>query len=68
MRTGKKSKLSHIGVGTARIAAAALITAGLLALRLGGADTSPVKREIASGGSAIGVVKYVIGKYNEFTA
>ncbi len=68
MRTVKKSILSHIGVGTVRVAAAALITAVLLALRFGGADTSPVKREIASGGSAIGVVKYVVGKYNEFTA
>ena len=63
-----KNVLSHIGVGTVRIAAAALITAILLALRLGGADTSGIKREIASGGSAIGVVRYVVGKYNEFTA
>lgn len=68
MRAVKKSILSHIGVGTIRIAAAALITAVLLALRFGGVDTSPIKREIASGGSAIGVVKYVVGKYNEFTA
>ena len=63
-----KNILSHIGVGTVRVAAAALITAVLLALRFGGADTSSIKREIASGGSAIGVVRYVVGKYNEFTA
>ena len=63
-----KKYLSRVGVGTVRIAAALLITAVLLSLRLGGVDTSAVKREIASGGSAVGVVKYVVGKYNEFTA
>ena len=64
----KKNVMSHIGVGAVRIAVAALITAALLAMRLSGEDMSSVKREIASGGSAIEVVEYVVGKYNEFTA
>lgn len=63
-----KKTLPRIGVGTARIALSALIVAVLLAIRLSGVNTSGVKREIASGGSAIGVVKYVVAKYNEFTA
>jgi len=63
-----KKALPHIGVGAARVALSALAVATLLTLRLSGVNTSGVKREIASGGSAIGVVKYVVAKYNEFTA
>ncbi|MBR5943306.1 MAG: hypothetical protein IKZ81_08215 [Clostridia bacterium] len=63
-----KKALLRFGVGTARIALSTLVVAVLLTIRLCGGNTSGVKREIASGGSTIGVVKYVVGKYNEFTA
>lgn len=63
-----KKVLSHFGIGTARIALAAAAVAVLVALRLSGADTSALKRGVESGGSAVGVVKYVVAKYNEFTA
>ncbi|MBO4584925.1 MAG: hypothetical protein J5756_07695 [Clostridia bacterium] len=63
-----KKALSRLGVGTARIALSALVVAVLLTVRFCGGNTSGVKREIVSGGSTIGVVKYVVGKYNEFTA
>lgn len=63
-----KKLISRLGVGGVRVAVAALLTAALLAARFCGADTAPVKRGIEAGGSTVGVVKYVVGKYNEFTA
>ena len=63
-----KKYFSRIGVGTVRIALAVVIVAVLVILRASGADTSALKRGLESGGSAVGVVNYVVGKYNEFTA
>ena len=63
-----KKLISRLGVGGVRIAVAALLIAALVTARLCGADTAPVKRGIEAGGSTIGVVKYVVAKYNEFTA
>ena len=63
-----KKVMSRLGVGAVRIIASVMAVAVLLAIRLCGGNTSGVKREIASGGSAVGVVEYVVGKYNEFTA
>ena len=63
-----KKTLPRIGVGVIRIVVSAVVIAVLLAIRASGGDTSGVKREIASGGNAIEVVKYVVAKYNEFTA
>lgn len=63
-----KKLISRIGVGTVRIALAAAAVAVIVLLRVSGADTSALKRGVEAGGSAVGVVKYVVAKYNEFTA
>ena len=63
-----KKLLSRAGVGTVRIVLAAAAVAAIVILRVSGADISSVKRGVESGGSAVGVVNYVVAKYNEFTA